>query len=392
MKRAWVVTAVTTAMMLAGSAAAADPVFAYRENVNLLYTNNPDMTVTARYGVLPGEVDNRSYRMYYSADYDTGSLTPQERQDNWLTINFGEVCNVQTIRMMTPAPYAADGITPATQGTPTGFEVWTSSDGVNFTPLPSGSYAYGFEPANTRCTGTITLNSAINTQYLRLVPTGYTTDVLETTSKSRWCLQDLRVFGGVGTLNRGNLNLLSSTGLARGDDGLVPVTMVTEGTISITDPNDGRPAKDVFFDAAVEHLSRKVISSLGVGKSVGAVFDNGLTYDFTTLGVMGYQPNDATFSLAVLTEDGWTPLVDDKGQLLIYDLPGGPVGSQPFEYFPLPAGTQGTGIKLVIESCGDGTDNRIYDLQLFGAPVGVPEPVTMSLLALGGLAMLRRKR
>jgi len=364
------VLAVMVSAALCGSAAAA--MYDHRENVNILNTLNPDMKITDHNGTQLGS----SFRMFsdgYSYGYE-GGVAPIDGS-HFLVFDFGEVQNVKTIRMVHGHQLLAGD-----------YDVYTSVDGQTYTLVGSSTQYFNNGSVNSA----ITLDLAVDTQYLKLVPTSYMTvaagEFVVNTS-NRLYVQSIRVFGDVGTLDKRNIDLIASTGLAGGSADAPVVVMTTSPGISTGDGISigGEPGAAMMMNHAANPPRRMVIYGMGQGSWLQVEFTNGVEYEFTTLGLSGSGNSgaspDATYLLEILTGEGqWETVFDDFM----------PFAASPFGgYFALPEGTSGTAIKLTMLDTGGGS-NFICDIQLFGAPV--PEPMTMSLLALGGLALLRRRR
>ncbi|MCL2700217.1 MAG: discoidin domain-containing protein [Phycisphaerae bacterium] len=357
-------TVLVAAVSLAWCGSAVAAIFDHRENVNILNTWNPDLKITSAYGTMPAT----SWRIYSEAiSYEYRDSA--HAYDNDITFDFGEVQNIKTIRLHYWAGYQASS-----------FDVFASNDGgVTFTIPVECEYSYASG------TGTLVLKTegGLDTRHLQIVPTGYQNGP-GGNEPGRMIIHGIRVFGDVGTLSpkNNNIDLISSTGLAGATPGSPAVTITPVGGVAIS-PNLG------FVDDAYNPLGRTVMYSLNeAGKGFIVNFTNGVEYEFTKLGLSGagtgYNSATATFNLFYRNgdDDAWHPVTFADGTTTQF-LP------VLYGYFDLSEGIIGTAIMLTMVD-GGGSANYINEVQLFGAPI--PEPVTMSLLALGGLALLRRRR
>jgi len=387
------VLATLAAWSLCTPAAAEDPVFSNRQNVNILSTYSPNMNITDSTGNVLGAgrfVDSKgnplsgSYRMFNEGyTYDSGSNT-SFTFNNYLMFDFGDVQSVETIRMR----FYADANQTLWVSN---FEVWwgdTADSCTNYVGSISSLTGDGR-------TGITTLDAPINTQFMKLVPIY---DSVRNPN-GRLNLSDIRVFGAPSpngfSPEDASIDLISSTGLFGGASGSPVVTIDAGGGASVNDGlgTSGLPARIRFVDDNPPVINRDLIFPVSAeGAWIEVRFTNGVVYDFDTLGISGVSTSkDALFTLEVLTgvdalgQDVWE-LVKIGGKNTFAPFGNGSLNGG---YFDLPANAVGTGIRLTLVNNG-GAANWINDIQLFGT-VYVPEPATMTLLALGGLALLRRR-
>jgi len=416
------VLVVSVSLALCGPASAADPLFGHRENVNILNTYNPDLKITTQSGAVLGSsiarVDrtgellgyyNASYRMFidnYANDFNAGSGVFDSSFNGtlYMDFDFGEVQNVKTFCFEYTHSLMATGFNV--------YKVSKDSGGavVGYELLDSSCVAY----TNKTASVTLTLDAVggVDTQYLRIVPAEFSTisgsDLVPNTD-NRMILRGLSVLGAAGgsVLNEDKIDLISSTGLAGATAGN-PVVQLRVGRANGL-PNDINIADGVggfggssgaalatgaamFVDDANDPLRRMIMYSFNeTGKWVEVTFTNGLVYEFTQFGIAsGNMAAAAEFQLDVLV--GVDPLTGEDIWETVFDRFFPFAYSANGSYTELPEGTVGTGIKLTLLNSGGGS-NYISDLQLFGQVYvpPIPEPATMSLLALGGLALLRRR-
>ena len=378
------VLAVVVSLSLCGHAVAENPVFANRQYVNILNTLNPDMKITNAAGTLlgavfadsSGTVMGRSLRMFHE------SFSYCVKLNDYLEVDFGEVQNVLTIR----ARFYQNDSEKRTLW-PTEFDVyyWCETAGAY---QPIGSTATSFEKNN----GVITLDRAVDTQKLKIVPATLDSE----TNKEGAYIFDLRMYGAPGEWSpvNNNIDLISSRGLY-GATATSPVVTISAGggaNVSNGSGMSGLPAALRFVDDDPATMIRDLIYPIStVGAWVEVRFTNGEVYDFDTLGISGLNASkDALFTLEVLSgvdafgQDIWK-LVKINGQNTFAPFGNGSLSGG---YFDLPFNAIGSGIRLTLVDSGGG-GNWINDIQLFGRPI--PEPVTLTLLALGGVVLLRRR-
>jgi len=362
------ILAVAVSLSLCGSAVAADPVFDHRENVNILSTWNPAMQITSKYGTIPAasfRIGDTGHYDYYDRNFD---------YDNYLNFNFGDVHNIKTISLLMYNTHYVKT-----------FDVFALDNNGEYTvPVPC-SYEITSRTVGGHVTGTITLleTGGLDTQFLRIVPT----ELVD--AGGRLYIMGIRAFGDVGTLSPKNndIDLIASTALAGGATGSPVVTIEKFGDGTSWDSCNSLHYVD---DATTPMGYRQIVYNFTTGDSGIIInFTNGIAYDFYKLGLSGgdgYNNADAEFVLHYRNGDegAWIPVVfeDDVTRQIL---------PKSYGYFDLPEGIIATAIKLTVVNPGTGGQrNDILDVQLFGTPV--PEPATMTLLALGGLAMLRRRK
>jgi len=346
--------AAALAALALAAGAARGAVFDYRENVNVLSSHTS--AVTARQGAGASNLIAHTDSLF-----DGGSITPGG-PDNYLTIDFGTVRNVQRIRMMNWHGYQL-----------TGAAVQTSTDGVSFGAPLSLSYSY------SNPMGEIVLDVPVDTQYVRITGTGYND------ANRRWIVKAMRVLGGAGTLDllAPDVDLVSSTGLADGDaNGATPtVTMTLNGTVN----REGATLAE-WVDDAYDPLKRQVIYNIDSGEGFTLAFDR--VFEFTKLGFVSTN-NDVNASWQVeVSLDGldWgTP---------VYSQVGNPNGLKFVDLIP----KEGQYVRLTYtQTQGTPHYNYINDVMVFGrlpqeqeAPI--PEPASALMLSAALPLLLRRRR
>jgi len=311
--------------------------------------------------------------------------------------DFGVVQNVQTIRVQ--AFYrSSDGLNLGF----TSAKVYTSSDGINwnFFATADGAYSGG----EGSYVGSLTLKDTggnvidTDTRYMKVEPI----------TSSRVFVHNFGVYGSAGAMDgvqAAKLDLISSAGLASGSGG-GPAVAINSSKF----PVSGSTFADFANQTSIN--GNQSIPLSAAGDWITVTFQNGLVYEFEKFAVMtdnfAYMNEGATFRLDVFTPtdlDGDLSVGSWSTVLANASLPVRTATSEAFAYFDLPAGTIGTEIRITLLDAGTPFNdnngaaawagkgsNYINDLQLFGHVYDpIPEPATMTLLALGGVAMLRRK-
>jgi len=368
---------------LSASASTTDPVvFAHRENVNLLDTWDPNVKIFHNPAhANGGPIRNVQFRTAYDNNYYLPRGITGMAGDIWLGVDFGRLRNVETVTV-----YEATASQAATS-----FEIWVSEDGVTYSKVSDVSVA-----ANATLGAgfrTITLSEAVDTQFLRIVPTGFT-------NPNEWRLDGVRIFGAPGELTlsditnaagQGVIDLLASTGMAKNADGSLPIVFsvinmpTVQGTAFI-----GGSTQPVYLDDKAFFGRSTFYPLIVADRGFEIEFTSGQLYEFSTFRVSltGWQTS-TVFTLYVLDAKGdWTAVpAYTEASITAANVVDGTI------YDFVLGGMVGSGIRLVVDDPGTatGTQNMFLDMQLFGTPV-IPEPATISLLALGGLTLLRRRR
>jgi len=395
-------TLLAVGVLLAGLSVSADDkgpvVFEHRENVNLLDTWDPNVKIYTS-SVTPTANPNQ-FKVLYQNPYYLPTVSASSVGNVWVGFDFGRERNVETIRL-----YGGNNTEYAT-----GFKVQVSDDGVNFDDYEGGwtvtpTVPVGWTTSNTNTT--ITLNTPVNTQYLRVVPTGFIA--------TRWWVDNIRVYGaegklyldditgvaGTSTAGKAVLDLLSTGGMAKPitiaqltdavvEAGLAALPLVPKyplvsgGGLDAFIDDKGSPARPTYYNLYAE------------GRGFAITFAGDQLYEFSTFRLsLNSWMTDTTFTLSILNENNlWVPLSAYE-EVSLEDL-GVPASTAYAGVYEFSLGdVEAKGIQFVVNNtAGAGITsgpNMIMDMQLFGTPV-VPEPATMSLLALGGLALLRRRK
>lgn len=325
--------------------------FTNRANVNLL--NSWEVSISAPFVATANG---------YNASQLRGSVDGAEGQSGiaWFsgyfadttnevfTINLGQTRNLKTIR--------TDGFSNIN-----GAIIETSPDGSVWTTQTHGVVSSGNERM-------FTLDSAINAQYLRITGTNY---VYETGGERRVALEDLRVYGDVGTL--------------AADRGLDLVSRSAGGAITFSQSGGGYVSGS-FLDQSDDNPSsfpgRQLLYDMGSGDSVKITFPQLLElerFGFKASSAISAALFDTNMHFQVYgSTDGGTTF-----PTLLLDQSGGLTTD--LNFFGLP-NLAVNALRFDIVSSTK-TDNRFTDFFAF-----IPEPSTALLFGLGGLLFLRRRR
>lgn len=371
--RKFVLLATATGSLLSlGAPAPAFITFDQRENLNLL--NSPDVTITSAVSTydpaqwLRGHIgpihDVSSSGIGWFTGHDVISSPPEEV----LTIDLGAVRNIKTIR--------SDGAWNIRTAI-----LETSADGVTW----SGALSHGvtnFTGGSGNETKWV-LDSAADAKWLRI--TGQTYD---RALPAELGISSLRVYGDVGTvLADKGLDLVSSTGWTAGN-----ATYSTTGTYT----SIGGVA-DLTDDNHANLQGRQLTYYLNQGKTAQVVFDTtvekigrlGVTLGTFPNYIFGFSAQDTLNKTVDL--DFWGSTDGVNFTTLLYSLTTDNVFGTGPNFFDLPVAFTGRGIRMeVVTAIGDPESNpsiSLTDMFVFQ----VPEPASLSLLALGGAMMLRRR-
>ncbi len=253
----------------------------------------------------------------------------------------------------------------------TGLTVETSDTGL------AGSWTAG--PGSFTNSGTdnqtFTLDTGAYARYVRMSPTGF-----QLAPDNRWIPTQMRIFGDTGGIDPSiHLDLLSSSAITGG------ATAALIGTVSYEDGTTTF-AND-FANDDPGNIKRKIIYNLGAGDGFQFGFTQNIAFGrmggyFTP----GHGDNDPANAIKISVGDGvtFTPVYKnytglDASPTVTTALTE---GLTYFNFTP----TLGTSIKFEFVASPNNS-NWISDVMLFQ----IPEPATVSLLALAGLALLRRR-
>ncbi len=339
-------------LYLTTAAQAAPVTFSNRENVNVL---NSDAVLfsAAPVGSQIGTPADLTGDHWTGAAYFVKG--PNDGSNIAVTMDFGAGTqrNIQTLRNWDS--FTGYNITAAT--------VETSPNGSTWTTAPSSLAASGNNV-------TITLSSAVDTEYLRLTGTGYQANHQGSGNENWWSLGSLRAFGasGAGLDPGANIDLIANSGYGAGTH----VTFTPD-----SGPVFANSGTNTFPEDNPTSLGGNYLGSYGNGTGAKFVFDRNI--DFRRFGLMSQGANStANYSILGSTDGGTT------FPTTLYTATGG-IANGP-NFFDLTPFT-GNALRFQVNSGG----GSLVTTDFFAFQT-VPEPGSLSLLALAAMTLAPRRR